>query len=109
MDYYRYENFVVHAWTLSFPLVQDKDTIRNYCKDSFDTDVEDVSMSYKGWNWGEASIEGALTLPASGMPSESRSALARVARGLQGRGSACLGDTTRRCHASNCCEERSCD
>jgi hypothetical protein len=39
-------------------LVQDKDTIKMYCKDTFEADMEDVHMSYKGWNWGEGSIEG---------------------------------------------------
>jgi len=36
---------------------QDKDTIREYAKASFDKEMEENRICYKGWNWGEASIE----------------------------------------------------
>jgi len=36
---------------------QDKDTIREYAKASFDKEMEEGRICYKGWNWGEASIE----------------------------------------------------
>ena len=43
-------------------VVQDKETIKDFCKETFEIEMEDVGMSYKGWNWGESSIEGACTV-----------------------------------------------
>ena len=36
---------------------QDKDTVKSYCTTTFGLEVEDASLSYKGWNWGAASVE----------------------------------------------------
>lgn len=41
-------------------LAQDKDTIKEYSKSNFDVEMEDVHLSYKGWNWGECGIENGL-------------------------------------------------
>ena len=36
---------------------QDKETVKTFCKTTFDQELEESKISYKGWNWGEASIE----------------------------------------------------
>lgn len=36
----------------------DKTTVREYVQASFGIDVEDTQLSYKGWNWGQAVVEG---------------------------------------------------
>ena len=33
---------------------QDKGVVKSYCSATFEIDLEDVHLSYKGWNWGEA-------------------------------------------------------
>ena len=37
---------------------QDKETVKSYCTATFGLEVEDGALSYKGWNWGQASVEG---------------------------------------------------
>ena len=36
---------------------QDKETVKTFCKATFDQELEESKISYKGWNWGEANIE----------------------------------------------------
>ena len=36
---------------------QDKETVKSYCTTSFGLEVEDAALSYKGWNWGQVSVE----------------------------------------------------
>lgn len=38
--------------------VQDKARITDYVKKAFDVELEDVPFSWKGWNWGEAAVDG---------------------------------------------------
>jgi len=45
----------------------DKETVRGYMQDSFGLELEDAKLSYKGWNWGQASVEGgAITFAVEG-------------------------------------------
>jgi len=37
---------------------KDKALIKTYCSDNFGIAPVDVNLSFKGWNWGEASVEG---------------------------------------------------
>ncbi|KAL1523516.1 hypothetical protein AB1Y20_018453 [Prymnesium parvum] len=39
---------------------QDKDTIKEYCKEKLEIEMADAHLSYKGWNWGECAVEGGL-------------------------------------------------
>lgn len=36
---------------------QDKETVKAYCSTAFGLEVEDGALSYKGWNWGKATVE----------------------------------------------------
>ena len=38
--------------------MNDKETVKSYVSNAFGLDVEDASLSYEGWNWGQARIEG---------------------------------------------------
>jgi len=37
---------------------QDKETVRGFVSETFGLELETRELSYKGWNWGQASIDG---------------------------------------------------